>query len=57
MELPGLGPVVKDERFGFYSRAPRPVAALDGATVRINLDGFDDDPDEAGYLATVNEFL
>jgi hypothetical protein len=57
MEIPGLGPVVKDDEFGWYTSAPRPVAALDGATVRINLDGFDDDPDQAGYLAIVNEFL
>ena len=57
VEIPGLGPVVKDERFGWYTSAPRPLAALDGATVQISLDGFDDDPDQNHYLAVVNEFL
>ncbi len=33
------------------------MAALDGATVQISLDGFDDDPDQNQYLAVVNEFL
>jgi hypothetical protein len=57
VQIPGLGPVVKDEEFGWYTSAGRPVAALGGATVHIVLDGYDDDPDPTGFVAVVNEFL
>jgi hypothetical protein len=57
MEIHGLGAVVKDEQFGWYTSDSRPVAALGGATVHIVLDGYDGDPDLAGYVAVINEFL
>jgi hypothetical protein len=57
VEIPGLGPVVKDEEFGWYTSGSRPVAALGGASVRIVLDGFEDDPDQTGYVSVLSEFL
>jgi hypothetical protein len=57
METPGLGPLVKDEEFDWYVSLSRPVAALGGATVRLTLHGFDEDPDKAGYVAVIDEFL
>lgn len=44
MEIPGLGPVVKDEQFGWYTSGGRPAAAFGGATVHIVLDQYDGDP-------------
>ncbi len=43
MEVPGLGEVTKDERFGWYYSKPMPIPMFGGKECRIVLEGFDED--------------
>jgi hypothetical protein len=57
MDIPGLGPVTRDDEFGWYRGEPRPIGALLGATCEVVVDGYDDDPDPASVHAAIATFL
>jgi hypothetical protein len=45
MEISGLGPVTRDDEFGWYQSQPIAVPVLGGQMCRIIVEGYDDDPD------------
>jgi hypothetical protein len=58
MEIPGLGPVTKHERFeDWYLSDPMPVSALRGKSCRIVVEGYDDDPNREDFHAAISNFL
>ncbi|HEU4562804.1 MAG TPA: hypothetical protein VFS20_33550 [Longimicrobium sp.] len=57
MEIPGLGPVTKDDELGWYYGEPMPVPVLDGEMCRIVIDGYDDDPNPEEFHAAIRNFL
>jgi hypothetical protein len=57
MQIPGLGPVVKDADLGWYRSAPIPVPVLGGAQCQIWVDGYDDDPAQEDFHEAIRRFL
>lgn len=57
MEIPGLGPVTRDDEFGWYQSQPIAVPVLGGQMCRIIVEGYDDDPDPEDFHAAIRNFL
>lgn len=53
LEVPGLGTVVKDHSLDWYFSEPMPLALLNGASCRVVLDGYDDDPAQADFHGAI----
>lgn len=57
MNVPGLGEMTKDDRFGeLYSRE-LPIAALGGQLCRIVLSGYDEDGQKQDFHEAIANFL
>lgn len=57
MNVPGLGEVAKDDRFGWHYSQPIKVAMLDGKECRIVLEGYDEEPNKNDYHVAISKFL
>lgn len=57
MKIPGLGPCVFDEGIACHASAPVSLRVLDGAECRILIEGYGDDPDQAGFHQAIAHFL
>lgn len=57
MNIPGLGEVSKDDRFGWYYSHPINLQILGGKECRMVLEGYDEEPNKADYHAAVANFL
>ncbi|MDP1895738.1 MAG: hypothetical protein Q8K87_16615 [Hydrogenophaga sp.] len=57
MNVPGLGEVNKDERFGCYYSQPIALAVLNGTECRVVLEGYDEDPNNAEYRVAIENLL
>lgn len=57
MEIPGLGEVTKDERFGWYYSKPMPVLMFGGQQCRIVLEGYDEDERKDEFHVAITNFL
>src|SRR4051795_13750832 len=56
MEIPGLGPVVLQDSYGWYRSEPVPVPGL-GAACRFDVEGYQDDPRKEDFHAAIASFL
>jgi hypothetical protein len=56
MEIPGLGPVVLQDSYGWYRSEPVPVPVL-GAACRFDVEGYQDDPRKEDFHAAIASFL
>ncbi|KGQ20588.1 hypothetical protein LF41_1125 [Lysobacter dokdonensis DS-58] len=57
LQIPGLGAVVKDERFGWYYSDPLPLALLNGQLCRIGLEDYDEDEAPHQFHETIANLL
>lgn len=57
MEIPGLGPVVRDEEFGWLVSAPISVPVFGNASLPFNVEGYEDDPAQQDFHAAIRTFL
>jgi hypothetical protein len=57
MNVPGLGEVTKDERFGLYYSLPCRLAVLNEIECRVVLEGYDEDPHKADYHEAISNLL
>jgi hypothetical protein len=57
VEIPGLGPVTYDPRFGWYQSSPIRIRALGGVARAFTVEGYDDDPSQAEVHDAVTAFL
>ena len=57
MELPGLGEVTKDERFGWYHSNLTPVPMFGGKQCRIVLEGYEEDEHKEDFHVAIANFL
>ena len=57
MEVPGLGEVTKDERFGSYYSKPIPVPMFRGKECRIVLEGYEEDNRKEDFHVAIGNFL
>lgn len=57
MEIPGLGPVTRDDELGWYYSEPIALPVLSGEVLRIVVDGYDDDPNPEDFHAAIRNFL
>lgn len=57
MNVPGLGEVTKDDRFGWYYSQPIKIAVLGGKECRIVLEGYDEDQNKDEYHVAISNFL
>jgi hypothetical protein len=57
MEIAGLGPFTKDDRFDWYRSRPLPVGALGGKMCQILLEDYDDDLAKEDIHASVKNLL
>jgi hypothetical protein len=57
MNVPLLGEVTKDERFGWYYSKPIPVPMFGGKQCRIVLDGYEGDDRKEDYHVAIANFL
>jgi hypothetical protein len=57
MEIPGLGPVTKDDQFDSHCSEPLPVAALGGKICRIIVEDYDNDHAREDFHVAVKNFL
>lgn len=57
MNVPGIGEVAKDDRFGWLCSQPIKVAVLDGKECRVVLEGYDEEPNKDDYHVAISEFL
>ncbi len=57
MEIPGLGPVTYDPRFGWYQSSPIRVRVLGGVARAFTVEGYDDDPSRIEVHDTISAFL
>jgi hypothetical protein len=57
MEIPGLGTVTKDDRFGWYYSEPISVRVLGGKMCRIIVEGYEEDDDKQDYHTAITNFL
>lgn len=56
MNIPGLGEVIKDERFGWYDSSPIPLEVFMGKECRFIIEGYDDDVAKEDYHSTIAAF-
>ena len=52
-----MGTVTKEDGFGWYRSEARPLPVLGGATCRVVVDGYDDDPHKDDFHAAIGTFL
>ncbi len=57
MEIPGLGPVSRDDEFGGYRSAAWPVPVLKNSTCVFVVDGYDGDPGKEEFHSAISAFL
>ena len=57
MQIPVLGQVTKDERFGWLYSAPLPLSALENRKVRIVLEGYEEDENKDDFHSAISAFL
>jgi hypothetical protein len=57
VEVPGLGEVTKDDRFGWYYSKPISVAMFGGKQCRMVLEGYDEDECKHEFHAAIANFL
>lgn len=57
MNVPGLGEVTKDKRFGWYASEPIVVAMLGGKECRIVLRGYNEDVRKDDFHVAIANFL
>ncbi|MCL2309574.1 MAG: hypothetical protein FWC42_04765 [Proteobacteria bacterium] len=57
MEIPGLGKVTRDKRFGWYYSEPVAVPMLGGAQCRIVLEGYYRDERKEDFHTAITNFL
>ena len=57
MNVPGLGEVEKDERFGWYSSRPMKLAVLGGEESKIVLEGYDEDPNKNDFHIAIANLI
>jgi hypothetical protein len=57
MQIPGLGEVTKDERFGCHFSQPIRLAVLGGIECRVGVEGYDEDPNKEDYHIAVTNFF
>jgi hypothetical protein len=57
MEVPGLGEVTKDEKYGWYYSKPIPVRMFDGTQCQIALEGYDGDECPGDFHVAIANFL
>jgi hypothetical protein len=57
MEIPGLGTVTKDDRFGWHYSEPISVQVLGGKMCRIVVEGYEEDDAKHDYHAAITNFL
>ncbi len=57
MDIPGLGPVTKDEEFNWHRSGAMPVQVLGGRICRILVGGYEEDPAKDDYHAAIRDFL
>jgi hypothetical protein len=57
MELPGLGELIRDDRFGWCTSQPVALPLLGGSACPVVLDGYDDDPDPQAFRDTVADLI
>jgi hypothetical protein len=57
MNIPGLGPVVEDQRFGWYYSAALPLALLNGQPCQVVLDGYAKDRFPEQFHAAIANLL
>ena len=56
-EIPGLGPVTKDESFGWYYSQELEVKVLGGIWCRVTVEGYDEDPGKVDFHVAIRNFL
>src|SRR5574343_634678 len=57
MNIPGLGEVEKNERFGWYQSSPIPLKIFMGRECRIIIEGYDGDVAKDDYHSTIAAFM
>jgi len=57
MEIPGLGTVTKDDRFGWLCSEPISVPVLGGKMCSIVVEGYEEDDAKQDYHAAITNFL
>ncbi len=57
MNVPGLGDVTKDSRFGWLYSRELPIAVLGGHVCRVVLDGYDEDDRKQDFHEAIANFL
>ena len=57
MQIPVLGQVTKDERFGWFYSLPFPLSALENRKVRIVLEGYEEDESKDDFHSAISAFL
>lgn len=57
MDIPGLGKVTKDDRFGVHCSNPISVAMLGGKACRFVVEGYDEDPAKGDFHIAIANFL
>jgi hypothetical protein len=57
MNIPGLGEVKKDKRFGWYYSHPLPLKMFMGKECSIVIEGYDEDLAREDYHSTIAAFL
>lgn len=57
MNVPGLGEVTKDNRFGWYYSEPIKLPILNGKECRIVLEGYDEEPEKDDFHVAIANFL
>jgi Domain of unknown function (DUF6985) len=57
MEVPSLGEVTKDDRFGWYYSKPIPVPMFGGKQCRIVLERYDEDERKEDFHVAIANFL
>lgn len=57
MNVPGLGEVTKDDRFGWLYSQELPIAVLGGQLCRVVLSGYDEDDHKHDFHQAIANFL
>jgi hypothetical protein len=57
VQIPGVGTLTKDERFGWYYSEPLAIPALGVRIGRLVLEGYDDDPQPEEFHVAIANLL
>jgi hypothetical protein len=57
MNIPGLGELAKDERFGWYYSQPLKLSLLNGSECKVVVEGYDEDPQPLEFHAAIANLL